>query len=124
MKTRLTFLDNMKGIGIILPVMHNIIAFHILTSNHAAAKSPPLSSNIGIIEIINTIISFDNDKLSENHCATASAITNPPYYLFYPKSFYLLLFLLFFNVVLLFTGAFFFPPPLLGAGIVFILPLF
>ena len=47
--------SNIKGTGMILPKMHIIIAIFQFTPNKLAAIIPPLSSKIGIIDIIKII---------------------------------------------------------------------
>ena len=74
-----------NGTGIIFPTTQITTAFAIGIPKSAAVTSQPLSSRIGTIEIINTIISLDTTPLRVvvNHAINASVILLFPFYLLF-----------------------------------------
>ena len=60
------------------PIIQIGMAFAADTLRSDAARSPPLSSSMGIMEIINMTISLDIcwDRLSVNHCTKTSINQN------------------------------------------------
>ena len=77
--------NRINGTGIIFPITQRNTALIIGIFKSAAATRPPLSSRIGTMEMIKTIISFDTtpSRFVVNHVINASVILLFPFFLLF-----------------------------------------
>ena len=68
--------SKMKGIGMIFPIMQMGIAFRIGTPRDQATRRPPLSSRMGIMEMMKITTSLDTycPRVEANHNAIESIL--------------------------------------------------